>query len=945
MRTLLPFLCTVLAGYPALAQDTDGDGVADAADAFPCDPELAGLIFAPGEGAWTVLAFEDQWPSVTDLDFNDVVLRAHYRLYADAQGRVRRLRAFFEPVALGGIYDNGLALQLPVARAGVTARLRAGSGPFEALALEADAQATVILSPNLRALFGGAPGLINSQPGGAHITGTPLELEVELASPATMNTGLAPFDLFIFRSGDFGHQIHFPAYAGTAAMRAALFGTDNDDSRPGRYFVHRNGTPFALNLQSTTRYPLEGVSIDRLFPDIVAFAASGGATHSDFFLTNVVTAEGRAAPDTTPPAEPEPDRACVPRDAPGSLLAWGLHQHGSLGLGGPIPPHTQTHETPQPVFTPESRWRSVAAGYQHALAVREDGTLWSWGWNGAGQLGHQIGAPDRNEPTQVGTDTWVQVAAAGANALAIRSDGTLWGWGQNYYGELGLGHAVHRGTPQQVGTASDWVQVAVGGGYSSSIRDGFTLGIRADGSLWGFGLNSSGQLGLGDFSWPLIPVRVGHANDWVQVAAGFSHALGIRADGSLWAWGTNGEGQLGLGDHSRREAPTRVGTANDWVQVAAGWDATRAIRADGSLWAWGRNYYGELGIGVTGGRSTPTRVGSDNDWAYVALGVSTDALAVRTDGSLWGFGQNYFGALGVGDRLLRLTPTRVTTRSDWSLVAVGSVFSVGVAGQGSLPPLPTAPPPPPPPSVGPTGGLGTSSADPGESCLQILADGGSTGDGVYWLAPGGAEPFQVWCDMTRHGGGWALVGSIGESATAGTAFDAPRSVEALLIDVPSAGTYAHLDLGRFDSWGTSWTIRSATDAFNDQSHFQYTFYRPRPGADATPSRAGRNWNGTDTHGRLEHLNRTTTSGAQNTTWLQVPACGGGHCGCAVNLFTYRTGGGDCLDASGQTAICHAISGGVSCQGGTMTAAFGVGDGVSHSWGRKGTYWIRPGIDP
>ena len=314
MRRPLPFLFTaILAGAsaPAFAQDSDGDGVPDAADAFPCDPTLASVVYAPSETGWAMLAYEDLWPVWSDLDYNDVVVRTQFRLYRDAQGLVRRISAFFDPTALGGDYDNGLALQLPVSRSGVTARRRVASGEWQDLSLEADANATVIISDNLRELFGGVEGPINSRSEGPTLAGQRIELELTFSSPASLSTGLAPYDVFIFRSGDFGHQIHFPAYGGTQAMRTELLGTGNDRSVQGRYFVHSTGTPFALNLQGTSRYPSESVMIDQLFPDIVPFAYSAGALNTNFYLSTIVGSAGRLAPDALAPAVPEPSTSCL----------------------------------------------------------------------------------------------------------------------------------------------------------------------------------------------------------------------------------------------------------------------------------------------------------------------------------------------------------------------------------------------------------------------------------------------------------------------------------------------------------------------------------------------------------------------------------------------------------------------------------------------------------
>ena len=295
----------------ALAQDSDGDGVADAADAFPCDPTRASVSYFPGQGTSALLAFEDQWPSSTDLDFNDVVVRVHYRLERNAAGDVVQLHGVIDPVALGGALSNGLGLQLPASRTGVTARRRVGGGAWESLAFESDPNVTLVVSPNLRELYGSAGGRINSIAGATWLDGQRIELEVTFSPPAALSVASAPFDVFVFRAGDFGHQIHFPQFSGTAAMRSSLFNSEQDASTASRRFVHLSGVPAALNLMTTTRYPLEGVQVSALFPDITSFALSGGATHTGFYSSNVVAAQGHQITAPALPAVPAPSTACI----------------------------------------------------------------------------------------------------------------------------------------------------------------------------------------------------------------------------------------------------------------------------------------------------------------------------------------------------------------------------------------------------------------------------------------------------------------------------------------------------------------------------------------------------------------------------------------------------------------------------------------------------------
>jgi LruC domain-containing protein len=297
---LLSVIAVVSAPAPSRAQaDSDADGAADSADVFPCDAERAAVSWYPSEGSSALLAYEDEWPSSTDLDFNDVVIRTQYRVERHHDGRVKQLFALFDPVALGGDHANGLGLQLPAPRllggaSNVTVRRRLAGGAWESVAVESDPNVTVVVSSNLRELYGSPSGRINSPTGAPQLEGSRLELEVTFTTPVAFSASLpfvagaeAPFDVFIFRAGTEApnrHEIHFPQFAGTQSMNTALFNSGQDTSELGvRYFIQGSGIPAALNLQSSELYPTEGTRIDLVFPAIVTFAASRGASASDFY--------------------------------------------------------------------------------------------------------------------------------------------------------------------------------------------------------------------------------------------------------------------------------------------------------------------------------------------------------------------------------------------------------------------------------------------------------------------------------------------------------------------------------------------------------------------------------------------------------------------------------------------------------------------------------------
>jgi len=277
--------------------------------------------------------------------------------------------------------------------------------------------------------------------------------------------------------------------------------------------------------------------------------------------------------------------------------------------------------------------------------------------------------------SQICKANWSSVSCGGYHTIAIKTDGTLWAWGENGYGQLGLGDTTDRNTPTQVGTGTNWSSVSCGYGH--------TIAIKTDGTLWAWGYNYYGQLGLGDTTNRNTPTQVGTGTNWSSVSCGGWHTIAIKTDGTLWAWGYNYYGQLGLGDTTDRNTPTQVGTGTNWSSVSCGVYHTIAIKTDGTLWAWGRNGYGQLGLGDTTNRNTPTQVGTGTNWSSVSCGYG-HTIAIKTDGTLWAWGRNYYGQLGLGDTTDRNTPTQVGTGTNWSSVSCGGWHTIAIKTDGTF---------------------------------------------------------------------------------------------------------------------------------------------------------------------------------------------------------------------------------------------------------------------
>ena len=388
----------------------------------------------------------------------------------------------------------------------------------------------------------------------------------------------------------------------------------------------------------------------------------------------------------------------------GTLWAWGLNQFGQLGDGTTMTIRTTPVRVGGNAAQRAWIWAYVSEGNSHSMGIRQDGTLWAWGSNANGQLGDGT-TTNRTAPVQIqeGT-TWAHVAAGGAHTVGIRTDGTLWAWGNQANGRLGNDETATGNvtSPIQIQEGTRWIYATAGG----TAATGHTVGIREDGTLWAWGFNNNGQLGIGPNTGPqTTPIRVGTDLDrrWASVFAFANRTMGIQDDGTLWGWGANPNGSTtGDGTTTARNTPTPVGSEEQrtdpnwvWASVSAGTEHTVGIRQDGTLWAWGLGANGRLGDGMAANRTTPVQVGNtaqreDPDWLWASVGASqVHSAGIRADGTFWAWGNNANGVTGLGleagagSTLIparvdwtRITGTAAVTGAPW----VGQTLTANVAG-------------------------------------------------------------------------------------------------------------------------------------------------------------------------------------------------------------------------------------------------------------------------
>jgi len=363
-------------------------------------------------------------------------------------------------------------------------------------------------------------------------------------------------------------------------------------------------------------------------------------------------------------------------------FAFGYNATGGLGDNS-----ATSRLSPVDLSGVGNNWRQLSAGGTVSAAVKMDGTLWTWGVATYGVLGNGSTTASRSSPgttTLAGTD-WKEVsianyigtgASSGRFCAAIKLDGTLWTWGFNGSGQLGSGNTTNRSSPVSVNAATDWLHVACGSDHA--------LAVTASGQIYSWGLNSSGQLGDGSttLSRTSPGTIVGNTYDWIKVAAGGSTTAAIKNEGSLWCWGSNTLGVLGDSSTSNKSSPVSVaGGGFNWEKASVGSSGGHCVatKTDGTLWTWGSNSLGQLGTGATSAsRSSPGTVdGGGTNWKDCSAG-SNHSVAVKVDGILWTWGGNAAGQLGDGSTTAKSSPATTATNGvyEWQKVAAGG----GVGG-------------------------------------------------------------------------------------------------------------------------------------------------------------------------------------------------------------------------------------------------------------------------
>ena len=510
----------------------------------------------------------------------------------------------------------------------------------------------------------------------------------------------------------------------------------------------------------------------------------------------------------------------------GTVWSWGVNTLGPLGN------NTYTDSVSPVQANGLTNVISVIAGHAYSLALKSDGTVWAWGDNTNGELGIGTGGAGVKSPVPVqvkgpgGSGFLTDVVAIAANAdyytntyssaFAIKSDGTVWAWGNNSFGQLGDGTGAERWTPVQV-------KDPAGTGYLTgivAISSGLhTMALKSDGTVWTWGFNDCGQFGnVAPSAGATLPIQVkdsagtGHLTGIVAIAAGRQHSMALHSDGTVWTWGLNADGQLGKGDLNGTTVCSENGSTAPAVPlpyhlgltgvaaISAGYNKGMVIKNDGTVWAWGgnTNNNGQLGQNTTVGSPNPVQV-QDSAGTGFLTGIteisakSYQGLALKSDGTAWGWGYNAHGELGTtgGNKLLPVAVSGIAgfsgyaaavaagTDQTFALKRDGTVWGWGNNGDGRL-------------------GNGNSIS----SSTPVQATGASD---VTAIATGVNHTVAVKSDGTVWGWGKNADGQLGYSI--GSSTSAPAQVNGLSgITATAAGDGFSLALksdGAVWAWGNN----------------------------------------------------------------------------------------------------------------------------------------------
>jgi len=314
---------------------------------------------------------------------------------------------------------------------------------------------------------------------------------------------------------------------------------------------------------------------------------------------------------------------------------------------------------------------------EFVIALKKDGTVWGWGYNGFYTHG-----PDKDYPypTKIDIENVKAISAGYDHVLALKKDGTVWAWGYGYLGQLGDGKYHASSKPVKVKNIENIIEIAAG--------QYFSMALRNDGTVFVWGDNERGELGNGSVGLDSnVPIKVEGIGNVKNISAKGMTAMALTTSGEVWTWG----GWCGYKDSSGSyyliDKPIKIQDLYSVKKIFQGGAHQIFIKEDGSLWARGNNYYGQLGIGEFGYEPYPKAINTIDDLVQVSGGYLFSA-GLSKDGTVWTWGYNYYGQLGNGktkdEMLYSLAPVKVLNLENVIQISAGSEFGLALKSDGTI---------------------------------------------------------------------------------------------------------------------------------------------------------------------------------------------------------------------------------------------------------------------
>jgi alpha-tubulin suppressor-like RCC1 family protein len=387
----------------------------------------------------------------------------------------------------------------------------------------------------------------------------------------------------------------------------------------------------------------------------------------------------------------------------GTAWGWGDDLSGQLGQGS----STVFRSSPVSVVGTHS-FISIKAGAGNTVALKEDGSVWTWGANNLGQLGNNDGVNRSSPVSVVGNHSFVAIDSDGPFVAALKADNSIWTWGRNFNstpdigGLLGDNTIINRSSPvsvvglpcnqppvpditSEITDIPDIPDITSVGGTDEPLAKLATGQINVtylrtiDGTLWAWGGDFAGQLGDNDVADRSSPVSVVGDHSFINTAGATYFSFGLKQDGTLWMWGINNDGSLGDDTLDSRSSPISVVGTHSFIMAAGSLQAL-ALKADGTVWGWGWNGSGEIGDDTAIGKLSPVSVVGTHSFIFISANNSV-SLALKADGSAWTWGANYVGTLGNDEAeyyglLNRSSPVSVVGTHSFIMINGGDASSI-----------------------------------------------------------------------------------------------------------------------------------------------------------------------------------------------------------------------------------------------------------------------------